>query len=75
MQSYEENKLVGTFTGTKEELLKQIGKFFPGEATHHVISKVSEKGEIVTINGLRYKVKSSDGIKGVIKAVILRPKA
>jgi len=73
MQSYKNDKLVSTLMGTGEQLGERI-KELEGRATHHVIGKLPKKGEVVTINGLRYKVVSSDGLEGKLRLRILRPR-
>jgi len=73
MQSYENKKLISTDQGTIEELKERI-KELEDQATHHVIGKLPKKGDVVTVNGLRYKVVSVDGIEGKLRLRILRPK-
>ena len=72
MQSYNESELIDTKQGTVDELKKRIDEL-EGKATHHVIGHLPKKGNIVTINGLRFKVVSMDAIKGSLRAKILKP--
>ena len=72
MQSYNESELIDTEQGTIDKLKKRI-KELEGEATHHVIGHLPKKGDVVTINGLRFKVVSTDAIKGSLRAKLLRP--
>ena len=73
MQSYKDDKLVSTDQGTIEQLKERI-KELEGRATHHVIGALPQKGDKVTVNGLQYKVVSSDGIEGKLRLRIMRPK-
>jgi len=73
MQSYNNEKLISTDVDTIEGLRARI-KELEGQATHHVIGKLPSKGDVVTVNGLRYKVISADGIEGKLRLRILRPK-
>lgn len=73
MQSYEGDKLVSTDTGTLKQLFERAQEI-DGQILHHVIGKLPSKGEVVTINGLRYKVASVDGVEGKLRLRILRTK-
>lgn len=74
MQSYKNDELVSTLMGNGEQLKARM-KELEGQATHHVIGKLPKKGEVVTVNGLRYKVTSSDGLEGKLRLRILRPRS
>lgn len=52
MQSYQEDEHIGTFIGAPGELIEQM----PPEATHHVIGKIPERGDQITINGFVWTV-------------------
>ena len=74
MQTFENDKLLSTRFGDPKELAgeleEQLSKV---QATHAVIGKIPTKGDIIHVNGLKYKVKASDAIEGTFKARILKP--
>ncbi len=75
MQTYEDEKLLATTMGKPKELgevlEEQQSKM---RVTHAVIGKIPSKGDVITVNGLNYKVKTANVIDGTFKAKILKPK-
>ncbi len=74
MQTYENEKLIATNIGNPKELTEMLEEQQRElHATHGVIGKIPLKGDIVHVNGLKYKVKAANAIEGTFKARILKP--
>jgi len=74
MQEFQNNELKKTLLldedkKTGEIKLPEMEK----NSTHQIIGKMPKKDQTFILNGLRYKVTSSDLIRGKIVAKILRP--
>jgi hypothetical protein len=68
MQSYKNNELIKTQTGPLEKLTEEMKK--DKKSTHHVIGKIPKTGSEIIVNGLIYKVISSNPLKGMLVAKI-----
>ena len=53
MQSYKNDELLKTQTGSMKELADKMVK--DTVATHHVIGHLPNRGDSITLNGLSYK--------------------
>lgn len=55
MQSYEDGEIIATNTGSLDKLKGIMGNL---ENAHHVIGNLPKIGQIVEINGLKFRVRS-----------------
>lgn len=70
MQSYDENnKLIQTMQGQRDELLKQLSP----EAARYVISEIPANGTEITINGLVWIVERASAQHGWMRLKLKRP--
>ncbi len=74
MQTYENDKLIATNIGEPKELAELLEKQQSElHATHGIIGKIPCKGDVIHVNGLKYKVKTANAVEGTFKARILKP--
>ena len=71
MQSYKNDELLKTQTGSIKELADKMVK--DTVATHHIIGRMPNKGDSITLNGLSYKIVSVNKAKGHFVAHIKKP--
>ena len=63
MQSYNDDELLKSQMGELKSLVNAIENDEEiKDATHHIIGRLPEVNEVVTINGLKFKVIHSDNL-------------
>ena len=58
MQSYDGENIIAAHEVTNKDIVAKIMKQNERGATHHIIGTIPERGTIISINGLKYRVLS-----------------
>ena len=72
MQEYKDDRIIKSLTGDTKELIGTLEKDIKnGKATHGIIGKLPQKGDLIKINGLKYRIVYVDKQLGKVNLKII----